>query len=1153
MQLNLTQLLHLIKGMPAYCQLLEELKQQKDNTTTALLNAAKPYFIAALYQDLKLPMLIITTEPENSKKLREQISAWCGSNQVKLFPEPGGLLYQHITSDTFTDLERIQVLSALVASEPTAEPLITIVSASALMQKVASCKDFTSAWHAIELGMEIEPLHLLRWWQAIGYRMESLVELPGQISRRGGIVDIYPATGELPARLEFLGNTIDSIRFFDPESQRSLKTVSAIDVGPATELLLSIRANKPELAPLLGDIDRTNLSPEVGQKFQQELATLLNGELPVNWQFYAPLFNADSVLSYLPQNALLILDEPAAIQRTIESLDVEASQLFKEKSDRGELPANFPRSYFNWEELKLRMEKRQRLLLTAWGATEEECHRLNFVSSPSYVGQLPLLAKKAKKLLKKKHRFILVSHQASRLAELLGEEGIIASAVTEIRQIPPPGSLTLGQGLLASGWVMNGDSHLLTDTEIFGFTKQRRLVKKRPVPRHKLFIDITPGDYVVHTEHGIARLTGVTTISSNHSQREYLVLEYAAGDRLYVPTDQIDRMSRYIGAAERLPVLSRLGTGEWMRIKQKASESAANTARELLTLYAAREVVDGFAFSPDTLWQQELEASFPYVETPDQIAAEKQVKEDMAKTKPMDRLILGDVGYGKTEVAIRAAFKAMMDSKQVVVLVPTTLLAEQHFFTFSQRLGAFPIRIEALSRLRSHEEQRVILDGLASGVVDICIGTHRLLQKDIVFKDLGLVIVDEEQRFGVSHKEYLKKMRREVDVLTLSATPIPRTLHMSLVAVRDMSLMETPPEERLPIKTYVTTYDERLIREAILSELERNGQVFFVHNRVKSIAYVANKLEILVPEARVVIAHGQMPEGKLGVVMTDFTQGKIDVLVCTTIIEAGLDVPNANTLIVNQADKFGLTQLYQLRGRVGRGVDLGRAYFLYDKGKRLSLDAEKRLRTIFEATELGAGFGIALKDLEIRGAGSLLGVKQSGHISAVGFNLYTRLLAEAVEDLKAKHAGKTIEKMKSLPSPTIDLPLIAYIPEEYANDVNSRLSLYQSLVKVEKLELIDDLAREFKDRFGPLPKEVKSLLYLVKIKVLAINAGIESISTEEGQIVLRLFEGMRFDRQKLEPVLRDGTKLGLTQIRLDLKRLGKEWQKVLEEVLNKVG
>ncbi len=463
---------------------------------------------------------------------------------------------------------------------------------------------------------------------------------------------------------------------------------------------------------------------------------------------------------------------------------------------------------------------------------------------------------------------------------------------------------------------MNNDTYLVTDAEIFSFIKQRRLTKRHPVPRHLLLADITPGDYVVHVEHGIAKFAGVTTKRTDSTEKEYLALQYAAGDRLYVPTDQIDRVSRYVGASDRPPVLSRLGTVEWTKTKQRTRESVENIAQELLALYAAREVVPGFAFSTDSAWQQELEASFPYIETPDQIEALEQVKEDMEKAKPMDRLVCGDVGYGKTEVAIRAAFKAVMDNKQVAVLVPTTVLAQQHFATFSQRLDAFPIRIEVLSRFRTAKEQQAILEGLADGRVDICIGTHRLLQKDVVFKDLGLLIIDEEQRFGVAHKEHFKKMRQEVDVLTLSATPIPRTLHMSLVGVRDMSTMETPPEERLPIKTYVAEFNERLIREAILRELERNGQVFFVHNRVQSIAIVANKLQSLVPEAKIVIAHGQMPEAELERVMADFAQGKSDVLVCTTIIESGLDMPNVNTLIVNKADKFGLTQLYQLRGRV---------------------------------------------------------------------------------------------------------------------------------------------------------------------------------------------------------------------------------------------
>jgi len=1152
MQLDITQLLHLIEEMSIYRRLVEALRQHS-NSGVVLLDAAKPYLIAALYYSLRLPILVVTAQPENSKKIYEQLLTWCNSPQIKLLPEPDALPYEHIVSDTSTELERIQVLSALANTEPNIDAPLIVASAPAFMHKTPLYSDFTSACHTVRVGMTIEPFELLNRWQTIGYKVGNIVEVPGTVSHRGGIIDIYPPTSDLPARLEFFGNTVESIRLFDPANQRSQKSVSSVAICPATEFLIPLLSSRPELEQVLNSIDLSGCTTEVNQQFRQDLAMLLDREMPDNMQFYASLFNKGSILDYLPRDALLVFDEPLNIKRAMADFDAEASELRAEKVEWGELPFNFPRPYFTWEELEPEVGKRQSLLLTTWDVSDNEpLYRLDFAPVPSYAGQLPMFIKKVKQLLDQKHRLIIISHQASRLAELLDEEDIISSAVTEIRQTPAPGSLTLVQGSIAEGWVMNNDTHLFTDAEIFGFVKQRRLLKRRPLPRHKLAIDLVPGDYVVHVEHGIAKFAGVTTMSINGSEKEYLVLVYAAGDKLYVPTDQIDRVNRYIGAGEQPPTLNRLGTQEWTRTKQTVKKAAEDVAQELLGLYAAREVVPGFAFSRDTVWQQELEASFPYVETPDQIEVQRQVKEDMQKAKPMDRLVCGDVGYGKTEVAIRAAFKAVMDNKQVAVLVPTTVLAEQHFSTFSQRLEAFPIKIEVLSRFRSPKEQKAVLEGLANGTVDICIGTHRLLQKDVVFKNLGLLIIDEEQRFGVNHKEYLKKMRQEVDVLTLSATPIPRTLHMSLVGVRDMSTMETPPEDRLPIKTYVAEYDERLIREAILRELERNGQVFFVHNRVQSIAFVASKLQSIVPEAKIAIAHGQMPEEELEKVMADFARGKSDILVCTSIIESGLDMPNVNTLIVNQADKFGLTQLYQLRGRVGRGANLAYAYFLFDKGKRLTPTAEKRLRTIFEATELGAGFGIAMKDLEIRGAGSLLGTKQSGYISAVGFSLYCRLLAEAVEEQKAKRAGIMVSKPSCLPSPTIDLPLRAYIPEEYVLDINTRLSLYQSLAKLDKVEQVEDMAQEFSDRFGDLPVEVKNLLYAVKIKILAGKAGIESIATEEGQIILRLFEGMQFDKQKLAPILKDGIKVGTTQLRLNLKRLGKDWQKVLEDILKRI-
>jgi transcription-repair coupling factor (superfamily II helicase) len=622
---------------------------------------------------------------------------------------------------------------------------------------------------------------------------------------------------------------------------------------------------------------------------------------------------------------------------------------------------------------------------------------------------------------------------------------------------------------------------------------------------------------------------------------------------LYVPTDQADRVSRYVGSSGEPPALSRLGTQEWSRAKQKVKESSQDMAQDLLKLYANREVLPGFAFSPDTIWQQELEASFPYTETPDQIEAVRQVKEDMEKPKPMDRLVCGDVGYGKTEIALRAAFKAVMDQKQVAVLVPTTVLAQQHFNTFTQRLAKYPIKVDMLSRFRSNKELEATVEGLKNGSVDIVIGTHRLLQKDVSFKDLGLLVVDEEQRFGVAHKERLKQLRGEVDVLTLTATPIPRTLHMSLVGVRDMSTLETPPEERLPIRTYVSDYNEPLIRDAIMRELGRQGQIFFVHNRVQTIARLAHRLKELVPEAEIAYAHGQMKEDRLEAAMVDFYQGKTDILVCTSIIESGLDIPNANTIIVNEADKLGLAQMYQLRGRIGRSSTRAHAYFMYGKGKLLTPAAEKRLQTIFEASELGAGFRIAMKDLEIRGAGNLLGAEQSGQIAAVGFDLYCQMLSESIRQLKALQAGEEpTEVFKAqAPSVVLDLPLTAYIPESYVPDLTARLDIYKRLAKATDQAEAGQIGEELVDRFGKLPKQVENLLYLLNIKLVAGQIGVESINKEEDQIVIRFAEGRNLSQVKL-PAPEKWLKVGTSQIRLDLRFLTHRWQKAIEDVLIRV-
>lgn len=1147
MQLSLSPLVHLIDGMPAYQELLKRLRKKGSAVSRVLvLDAAKPYLMAAVYQSLQLPVLVVTAQPENAKRLYEQLSLWSNSREINLFPEPDILPYQRTIPDSLAEQERIQVLYSLSGMAERKAPPLIIVSAPALIQKTISRVDFASAVHTIEVGNEFDPLSLMDKWTSMGYQVETLVEAPGRISRRGGIIDIFPPTSDLPVRLEFFGNTVESIRLFDPSSQRSQKVIHKITICPATEMLPL--KNPPEMKFILSGLNITCCSPESRQQYEQEIALISSGQRPPS--FYTALFNNGNLLDYLPSEALVILDESQAVNEEIKYLDMQAAGLRQEKIDAGDLPDNFPVPYFKWEEIAGKLKERPGLDMLSWaGAEDSGLLRLDFTPAPSYTGQLPTLIKKTRSFLDQGRRLIIISNQVSRLSELMEEEEIFSRPLTEIVEAPPPGSLTLLQGSLEEGWQMDG-TYLLTDKEVFGFVKERRLPRRRPVQRHKLLVDIKPGDYVVHIEHGIGQFVGVTTISTDSTQKEYLVLTYAAGDKLYVPTDQIDRVGRYIGSGEDSPTLSRLGTQEWNRTKQKVKESVEEIAYDLLQLYASREVLPGHPFSEDTVWQQELEASFPYIETPDQIKVQQEVKEDMARPKPMDRLVIGDVGYGKTEIAIRAAFKSVMDNKQVAVLVPTTVLAEQHYLTFKQRMGAFPIKIDVLSRFRKPKDQQKVIKGLADGSIDICIGTHRLLQKDVVFKDLGLIVIDEEQRFGVFHKEHLKKLREQVDVLTLSATPIPRTLHMSLVGVRDMSIIETPPENRLPIKTYIAEYSSQLIREAILREIERNGQVFFVHNRVQGISAIAEKIKSLVPEANIDIAHGQMPEDTLERVMHKFQRGETNVLVCTTIIESGLDLPNVNTLIVNRADRFGLTQLYQLRGRIGRGSNMAFAYFLYDRDRRLTPDAEKRLRTIFEATELGAGFGISMRDLEIRGAGNLLGTKQSGNISAVGFNLYTQMLAQAVEDQRALRSGSCKEDRPFLrPETSIDLPLKAYIPGDYIPDTDLRLSIYQKLTGLSTAEQVNDLAVELRDRFGEIPVQAENLLYVVRLKCLAARAGIESISTNGSVVTARLFPGRQLNRQKLGPWYRYGIKAGISQLIVNIQRLGKDWQRFLEDII----
>jgi transcription-repair coupling factor (superfamily II helicase) len=1098
--MKLFQLTSIIENSPAFQGLINRLKRPAGDKVQ--LQAPEPAYCclaAAIHHRAGSPLLLVMAHPEIARRRLEEVAQWMPGEATPVYFPELDLLGRPGESDPVVQTERLKVLSLLslrAGSRLTddATPLL-ITNAIALAGKCPVEEDFKAGHIEIIQGMEIAPALLLNKLQAAGYEYDQVVEIPGTFARRGGIIDIYAGDGEYPVRIEFFGDQVDNLRTFDPKTQRSGHKVPSVLIPPFRSFASS------------------------GQT---------------------------SLLDYLPDEAIILAEDFQQLEAEVEKIEREYERPDTadfDKSDAGVLP------FLTWRQVNEKLAGFKPVIeLMPWNAGDAE-GALPIKAAPSFALNLPAFLDHAGALRRDTKRLIVVSQQVDRLREMLSEKGMEAEVIESLSRAPVEGSLTLLRGSLDGGWQLGNDLLLLTDVELFGIIKQRRTLKLRPVRHHRFLNDINTGDYVVHIEHGIGRFAGVKKMAVDSVDREYFVLEYAAGDILYTPVEQVDRISLYLGSGDLTPSLSRLGTQEWDRTRRKVKESVADIAGELIEVYAAREASRGHAFTSDTLWQQELEASFPYVETIDQLDAVRAVKIDMEAVKPMDRLVCGDVGYGKTEIAVRAAFKAVMDNRQVAVLVPTTILAQQHITTFSERLRAFPVKTAVLSRFCSAREQAEIVDALKDGSIDICIGTHRLLQKDVVFKDLGLVIIDEEQRFGVVHKEHFKKMRQSVDVLTLSATPIPRTLHMSLSGIRDMSTIETPPENRLPVNTYIGEFNAKMVREAILREMERDGQVFVVHNRVNSIGMIAQKIKEIVPEAKIAVAHGRLDEDDLEEVMARFQSGESDVLVTTTIIESGLDIPNVNTLIVNAADKLGLTQLYQLRGRVGRGANTAYAYFLFDSGKELTDQARERLKTIAQATELGAGFAIAMKDLEIRGAGNLLGVEQSGHIAAVGFSYYCQLLSEAVEELKAKREGRVEEHVAEQPSVTIDLRIPALIPEEYIDNMRTRFNFYQRLARLDDHARVDDIAREMLDRFGDPPVEVSNLLYIAGVRQLASHRGIESISRQGDQITIAFRDDVDtqalFSRMKHRP----GIMPGNVQVRIEIVKLKVDWRKALKGLL----
>ena len=1103
--MDLSSLVGAIRRLPAYRALLEDLARgAPPDQPQRLIRSARPPVAAALAEDLRRPVVLLLSRHDRLLTWVEEAPAWAPDLRLLPFPDPRPLFYERAAWGPRTIGQRLSVLSALTADrqpltpegvQPPA-PTLILASARSVIARTLSPRDFLANSRWLMVGSSVRFERLLSTLVGAGYQPASLVTEPGQFSRRGGILDLWPPAEAAPVRLEFFGDDIDSIRRFDPSSQRSAGPAESVRVTPAREGLP--RLYREDWDPWLPDSGGTE-SPAREPYLE----------------FFLPWMNPASggLLDFLTPDTLLLFEDLSTFREAVSEQEELGLALRKEQIEAGALPDDFPLPYLTLPELEEAIADRRVVDLGRGSEAYEGDGGLApaFLPGPRFGGQIRPLLDHIRQRCARHEAVVVVSRQSPRLAELWSEAGP-AEAVREV--LPHtllPGEVHFIQGALSEGWELRGPEgpavHLLSDAEVFGWGRPR----PRPAPRpsaaapEAAYADLRPGDWVVHVEYGIGRFTGLVERTLDELAREFLLIEYADGDQLFVPVHQADQITRYIGVDDAAPSASRLGTQEWERSKGRAREAAEAVARDLLDLYARRMAAEGHAFSADGGWQRELEASFPYIETEDQLLAIDAVKTDMERRRPMDRLICGDVGYGKTEVALRAAFKAVMDGRQVAILVPTTVLAQQHFDTFRQRLAAFPVEVEMLSRFRTRSEADAILERLARGEVDILIGTHRLLQRDVSFKDLGLVIIDEEQRFGVTHKEYLKRLRTEVDVLTLTATPIPRTLYLAISGVRDISTINTPPEERLPILTHVGPYDPHLVRQAILREIERNGQVFFVHNRIQTIDGMRARLENLIPEARLAVAHGQVPERQLAEVMERFNAGEIDVLLSTSIIESGLDIPNANTLIVDRADTFGLAQLYQLRGRVGRGAARAYAYFFRHPRFRVTEEAAQRLEIIAEQTHLGAGYTIAMRDLEMRGAGEILGTRQHGHIAAVGFHLYIRLLSQAVRRLKGDRAAPaTLPETAEFLPVSVDLPLPSTIPAAYIPDRNLRLQLYRRMAEIRSAPELDRIAAEFVDRFGPLPEEVANLLFQLEVKLLAAQAGVEAISAENGQLLLSI-------------------------------------------------
>jgi transcription-repair coupling factor (superfamily II helicase) len=1083
-----------------------------------LSGSERAYLIAAVQERWKAPLLVVVPSIEDAQQLAEELRFFTRRRDVPLLVFPGHhfLPLRFLSYHNETAAERIRVLYRLMSGD--ISPVV-VAPVSALLQRLIPRGELNRYAELIAEGEETDRERLMAKLIAGGYLRTAIVEEPGDFSVRGGILDVFSPLYPDPLRIEFFGDRVESLRFFNAGDQRRTGALAEAVILPARESILTPEA-LPEILQrirlLSADLNlpATQVRTITTRLANQEAFPGVDGLLPLVYP------EPDGFLDYVPVETLTIRVDPDRQDAAAAEFREQAQANHTASRDAGKLCVSPERLYLPWEEVRERLQHRQSTGFKLLELTEPPDgaggHRIvnlriqgNGELSAALRrthGKEQLLQPLAEWIWEHKRagRRVLVAcrtkSQAERIASLLAPYGLqFERSDGAPGGIGPRTALCLGRLTGGFVWAAEGLA-VVTEDEIFGARRTRR-TKAEGTARVQLLNlqELRQGDLIVHADHGIGQYGGLQKLTVEGARNDYLTLVYGGGDKLYLPVDRMGMVQKYLGVEGHTPTLDRLGGKSWERAKERIKRSAEKMAGELLTLYAERKVAEGFAFGSADAYFRDFEAGFAYEETSDQLKAIDQVLEDMHQGHPMDRLVCGDVGYGKTEVALRAAFLAVTNGKQAAVLVPTTILAEQHYATFRNRFQHYPVNIACLSRFRSRKEQQAIVAGLKTGAVDIVIGTHRLIQKDIAFKDLGLLVLDEEQRFGVRHKEKLKAMRASVDVLALTATPIPRTLHLSLVGVRDISLIQTPPEFRKSIITYISEFDTGVIADAVRRELKRQGQIYFVHNHVHTIHKMARRIQELVPEVRLDVAHGQMSEDELEKVMVRFLNRDIDLLVCTTIIESGLDIPSANTIIINRADCFGLAQIYQLRGRVGRAEEQAYAYLLIPDEGLLTADARKRLKVLMEHSDLGSGFQIAMNDLEIRGGGTILGASQSGHIAAVGYDMFLKLMEEAVAELKGEPVVQPLD-------PEINIPLSAYLSEAYVPDIDQRMTLYRRLARITELSEIGDIRSELNDRFGPLPEEATNLLFKIMLKVLARSSGMARLDIKDQRMVMYFSE-----------------------------------------------